>query len=74
MAALASRLTVAVALAFVIQGYYAQTTCEDPQTYVKSYALISIPHRLIFLCKLQSLLYNGQSITGLHRLLQAVIF
>ena len=44
MAALASRLTVAVALAFVIRGYYAQTTCEDPQTYVKRYALIFIPH------------------------------
>ena len=35
MAALASRLAVAVALAFVIRGCYTQTTCEDPQTYVK---------------------------------------
>ena len=35
MATFASRLAVAVALAFVIQGCYAQTTCEDPQTYVK---------------------------------------
>ena len=50
MTALASRLAVAVALAFVIRGCYTQTTCEDPQTYVKriANALISIPHGLIF--------------------------
>ena len=36
MPALASRLAVAVVLAFVIQGYYAQTTCEEPQKYVNA--------------------------------------
>lgn len=51
MAALASRLAVAVALAFVIRGCYTQTTCEDPQTYVKriSYYVLIYPSQGLIL-------------------------